>query len=110
MIRWFNIIRIMREKRLLPPAPVIVADTNWMNQVFAFMVSPISQQMSLWRLDPYGIYGTPMTDWGCWLNGSRHDPQWGLCVNPTQYYHNVVSTSSWLYAQAQVSSPTLRLH
>ena len=80
------LIKAMRERRLLPPQPVIVADTNWVKDLFAFLVSPTTQEIELWSVNSYGTEGRPIPHWKQWLNGSRKDMKWGVLVNPNQYH------------------------
>lgn len=67
------------------PSPILVADTNWVKELFAFVVSPASGKLEFWRVDPIGRTGTPMSIWKEWLNGSRKDATWGLLTNPLEY-------------------------
>ena len=80
-----NLVETMRGKRLLPPQPLIVADSNWVKDSFAFLVSPTTQQIELWVVNAYGTEGKPIPSWRPWLDGSRREPTWGVLVNPTQY-------------------------
>jgi hypothetical protein len=79
------IVSTMRSKRLLPPVPIVFADSNWVKDFFAFMVSPISQEIELWSVNAYGTEGQPIQSWKMWLNGSRRDRTWGVLTNPSQY-------------------------
>ena len=80
-----SLIAIMRQKRLLPPSPVIFADSNWVKDFFAFLVSPVTQEIELWSVNAYGTEGRSIPHWKPWLNGSRKDVTWGVLVNPNQY-------------------------
>jgi len=80
-----SLVKTMRVKRLLPPQPLVVADSNWVKDLFAFMVSPVSQQIELWSVNAYGTEGRPIQNWKMWLDGSRKDGKWGVLVNPNQY-------------------------
>jgi hypothetical protein len=80
-----SIVSSMRAKRLLPPAPLVFADSNWVKDFFAFVVSPASQELELWSVNAYGTEGRPITNWKMWVNGSRKDRQWGVLANPKQY-------------------------
>ncbi|MBI2742352.1 MAG: hypothetical protein HYX48_00345 [Chlamydiales bacterium] len=58
---------------LSPPAPFIFADTNWTDSFFALIVNPGSSELELWRVDPLGIKGEPMSSWNSHLQAkSRH--------------------------------------
>ena len=81
----YNLVETMRGKKLLPPQPLIVADSNWVKDLFAFLVSPTTQQVELWVVNAYGTEGKPILSWRPWLDGSRREPMWGVLVNPTQY-------------------------
>lgn len=80
------IVNTMREQRLLPPQPIIFADSNWVKDFFAFVFSPVSQQIELWSTNAYGTEGAPIKAWKQWLNGSRRDRTWGMFVQPRQYH------------------------
>jgi len=80
-----KLLSAMRKKGLLAPSPVIFADSNWIQEFFAFVYSPSSQQVELWSIDAYGLSGQPITHWKQWLDGSRKDRTWGLLSNPDQY-------------------------
>lgn len=78
-------ITALRAKKLLPPAPVIFADSNWIKEFFAFVYSPVNQQLELWSVNSYGTEGRPITGWKMWVDGSRKDRDWGVLVNAKQY-------------------------
>ncbi len=67
------------------PAPLIFADTNWVKDMFGFVVNPGTGKLELWRLDYTGSTGYPMTSWKQWVDGSRSDLRWGVYVKPFQY-------------------------
>jgi hypothetical protein len=67
------------------PAPLIFADTNWMKDQFAFLVSPGTGKLELWRVDYIGRRGYPMTLWKHWVDGSRSDIKWMIYTLPYQY-------------------------
>jgi hypothetical protein len=68
----------------LPP-PLVFADTNWVKDEFCFVVNPGTEQLELWRGDPLGRYGAPMSAWEQWLDGSRRDITWGVYTKPYEY-------------------------
>ncbi len=74
-----------RNHNMALPEPVIFADTNWMKDLFAFVISPGSGKLEFWRVDPLGSTGYPMTIWTQWLNGSRKDIPWGIYTRPYEY-------------------------
>lgn len=67
------------------PTPVIFADTNWVKDWFAFLVNPGTGNLELWRVDPLGRVGFPMTQWKKWLNGSDRSRTWGIFTKPQEY-------------------------
>jgi hypothetical protein len=67
------------------PVPIIFADTNWVKDNFAFIVSPGTGSFELWRMDADGRIGRPMSSWRQWLNGSRKDIPWGLYTKTYEY-------------------------
>lgn len=67
------------------PKPILFADTNWVKDYFGFTVNPGSGKLELWRFDPIGTEGYPMSSWIQWLNGSRKDIPWGIYTRPYEY-------------------------
>jgi hypothetical protein len=67
------------------PAPIIFADTNWVKDMFGFVVNPGTQELEFWRVDMIGRVGTPMSIWKQWLNGSHKEALWGVFTNPNEY-------------------------
>jgi hypothetical protein len=55
---------------LSPPPSLLFADTNWVNNYFAFVVNPGTSQLELWRVDYTGSEGSPMSTWKRWLDGT----------------------------------------
>jgi len=82
-----KIVQEMRKQRRLPPQPIIVADSNWVKELFAFVVSPVSQQIEFWSVNAYGTKGAPISHWKRWLDGSQKGKTWGIFNNPIQYTH-----------------------
>ena len=72
------------EKRLAPPLPAVFADTNWTSNYFGFVVGPGSLELELWRLDPSGCQGVPMTPWNRYLDGTDRKP-WKIYSRPFEY-------------------------
>ena len=64
--------------KLALPAPILIADTNWIKEDFLFVVNPGTENLELWRGDYTGRVGFPMSNWNQWLNGSRKDVLWGV--------------------------------
>lgn len=79
-----RIVEAMQKKGLGFPAPLLVADTNWVKNVFGFTVNPGSGRLEFWRFDESGCEGRPIAAWRCYLNGSTKQ-EWGLYVAPGQY-------------------------
>lgn len=67
------------------PEPIVVADSNWMKDDFAFLVNPGTGKLELWRVDVLRKNGSPMTMWDQWLNGSHKDRTWGVYTRPYEY-------------------------
>lgn len=67
------------------PEPIVVADSNWVREFFAFVVNPGTGELDFWRMDPSGAKGGPITGWRMWLNGSRQKPVWGIYTQPFEY-------------------------
>lgn len=80
-----TLLSVMRDMRLLPPKPLIFADSNWVKDFFAFVIGPTSQQLEFWSVNAYGTQGRPITNWKMWLDGSRKDKKWGVLINPNEY-------------------------
>lgn len=72
------------EINLAPPPPLIFADTNWACFYFAFIISPATGALELWRMDRTGSIGSPMHEWKAWLNGSQTIP-WTIYTHPYEY-------------------------
>lgn len=66
-------------------APIVFADTNWVKEYFGFVVNPGTGNLELWRTDPSGQSGFPMSSWEEWLDGSRKDITWGIYTKPYEY-------------------------
>lgn len=67
------------------PKPIIVGDTNWVRDHFAFLVNPGTGRLEFWRVDELGTVGYPMSEWTVWLNGSRRDRTWGIYTITQEY-------------------------
>lgn len=79
------IIQAAQRLGFMMPNPIFFADTNWVKERFAFLVNPGTSSLELWRIDPSGRVGGPMSSWQEWLNGTRKDPMWGIYNNPQEY-------------------------
>lgn len=67
------------------PTPVIFGDTNWVKDLFAFVVNPGRAVLELWRVDPIGRIGAPMSQWKKWVDGSDRSRTWGIYTKPQEY-------------------------
>ncbi len=81
----------LRRRKLLLPQPIIFADSNWIKDYFAFVVSPATGELELWSVDFYGVQGRPISYWKMWVNGSRKEPQWGIYNKPHEYVKNMLA-------------------
>lgn len=84
-----NYHRVIKKKceqeKLSLPQPIIFADSNWVKDLFAFLINPGTGKLELWRVNPLGSEGMPMAEWSHWLDGSRKRPDWGVFINPFEY-------------------------
>lgn len=64
----------------LAPCPLVFADTNWINSYFAFLVSPESSELELWRVDRTGSRGAPMGQ--AWFHPSSEKHPWAIYTKP----------------------------
>ena len=79
------LVDAFRERKLLLAQPLLFADSNWVKDYFAFVVSPTTGDLEFWSTDFYGVEGRPIGYWKMWLNGSRRSPEWGIYSNPFEY-------------------------
>lgn len=84
-INWpYLIMQVMRERGLAMPKPLIFADTNWPYYYFAFVVSPSSHQLELWRVDPLAREGFSMKVWDPYF--SEEEPRnWSIFTRSNEY-------------------------
>lgn len=80
-----SIVKEFRARKQLLSAPVIIADSNWVKDYFAFVLNPGTENLELWSVDFYGVEGKPISYWKMWLNGSKSTPQWGIFSKPFEY-------------------------
>lgn len=80
-----DILEVSRKLGFAMPPPLAFADTNWVKNDFGFLVNPGTGRLELWRIDPLGLTGSPMTAWNQWLNGTRRELTWGLYNRPIEY-------------------------
>lgn len=79
---------ICQKLGLAIPRPLLFADSNWMKDMFGFVVNPGTGKLELWRVDYTGSTGYPMNSWKQWLDGSRSDLRWSVYTKPFQYGQN----------------------
>jgi hypothetical protein len=80
-----EIVDGLRKAGLLLPEPILFADTNWVKDYFAFVVSPVTQELEFWAVDQLGVKGRPISYWKMWLNGTKREPKWGVFCRPQDY-------------------------
>lgn len=78
------ILNVLREQKILMPKPFIFADTNWPHFNFAFIVSPATEQLELWRMNYLGNKGFPMHQWSK-LFDEKEPSIWGILTQPKEY-------------------------
>ncbi|NDE83115.1 MAG: hypothetical protein EB051_05850, partial [Chlamydiia bacterium] len=69
---------------LSPPAPFIFADTNWSVYSFGFVVSPISEELELWRVKEFSFEGSFMRSWSDSFIKSQGS-SWSMYAKPQEY-------------------------
>lgn len=69
---------------LLPPKPLLFADTNWSRFYFGFGYNPGLGILDLWRLDARCREGYPLSIWRPLLDGTLPKP-WGVLTSPSEY-------------------------
>lgn len=79
------ITNAMRQLGYAIPSPIIFADSNWVKDLFGFIVNPGTGMLEFWRMDYAGHQAVPMNMWKEWLNGSRRDREWGIYIRPYEY-------------------------
>lgn len=79
-----KITEVMQANKLAYPQPILFADTNWVKNVFGFIVNPGTSRLELWRFDDQGSEGRPVSIWRKYLNGEEKK-EWGLYVAPSEY-------------------------
>jgi hypothetical protein len=67
------------------PLPVFFADSNWDHYHFAFVLSPGTDQLEIWRLKPDSHMGYPMNDWKEQFHERAQENLWGLYLDPKDY-------------------------
>ncbi len=78
-------------------SPLLFADSNWADFYFGFYQNPKTQTLELWRFDPEGKNGYPMSDWSKWLDGSQNRP-WIIYTDPEQNKEKHMTDLSWVKA------------
>lgn len=75
---------LFRSYKLLPPSPVLFADTNWSRFYFGFGYNPGTETLDLWRLDMRLRNGYPLSVWRSFWDES-FPKKWGVFTNPLEY-------------------------
>lgn len=78
------VLDALRRLRFAMPKPIVFADTNWPYFYFAFMLNPSNSKLELWRVDPIGRTGFPMTSWKKWFQ-DQNPSLWSILINPNEY-------------------------
>jgi hypothetical protein len=76
---------------LAPPSSFVIADTNWANQYFGYVVNPGTAKLELWSVDRTASQGTPMSEWKSWFSPENPNP-WVFYVQPGEY--SAISTTA----------------
>ncbi len=81
----FLYLRTRAERLLLaPPFPLFFADTNWPENLFAFIYNSGSERIEMWRFDECGMVGYPMSSHRHLLTGKPNE-QWKIFTRPYEY-------------------------
>lgn len=75
----------------LSPSPLVFADSNWLQDLFAFVVSPGTGALELWCLYHSQREGRPIAEWKKWTDGSRKE-SWGTYPVLQEYQGNISSS------------------
>lgn len=78
------IVEAMQKTGLCYPAPILFADTNWVNNVFGFTLNPGTREVELWRFDACATEGRSISVWRQYVDGTVKE-EWGLYTQPNQY-------------------------
>ncbi|MCX6989934.1 MAG: hypothetical protein NTX49_02540 [Chlamydiae bacterium] len=70
--------------KLSSPPPLIFADTNWSQNHFGFVVSPISEEVKLWRVTESGYEGGFLRSWVQYLSPGAVQ-NWAIYTKPMEY-------------------------
>lgn len=79
-----KIALVAREEGLSPPSLCLIADTNWPENFFAFVINPGTSNFELWRVYDAALRGFPMNEWKQWFNGKK-EGRWTIYTNPKEY-------------------------
>ncbi len=71
---------------LLPTLPFIFADSNWHQTKLAFVTSPLSGEMDLWRVSLSGLSGQPMIEWKEDFGNKKPPNTWGLLTKREEIF------------------------
>ena len=73
-------IQHLQSKGFLPSS-VVFGDTNWSGYSMAGCYDPSRKNFSLWRVDPWGVFGYPLLDW----DADCFPGNWGVFIKPVEY-------------------------
>lgn len=80
-----EILEVMRHNQLTFAKPLFFADTNWPYYYFAFVLSPATLKLELWRMNKLGNQGYPMHQWDSHFS-EEVPQQWSIFTNPAEYF------------------------
>lgn len=72
------------EQGLSAPLPLVFADSNWSQNLLAFVVSPVSELVELWRVLGAKTQGMRISAWLPYLCQGANQP-WGVYAKPQEY-------------------------
>ncbi|NDD58523.1 MAG: hypothetical protein EBZ47_04615 [Chlamydiae bacterium] len=70
--------------QLATPSPCIFADTNWSQNYFAFVLSPLFGELQLWRVAKVGRDGINMRSWDQVFHG-KESGNFSIYIKPQEY-------------------------
>ncbi len=80
-----SIFNLFQKENLSPPKTLVFADTNWAHFSFAFVISPLTQELELWRTDRIGSQGFSMMSlWKSSFSTHSQHP-WMVFTSPMQW-------------------------
>ena len=84
----FDLHRYITERaerlKLAAPSPLVFADSNWSQNYFGFVVSPIFEELQLWRVSESGYEGVNLRAWEPYMQPKSKMP-WSMYTKPQEY-------------------------